>query len=41
LQGELGVAVGVRLEPFGTLERTTFKASRVVLVETRDGDLAR
>lgn len=30
LQAELGVTVGVRLVPFGVLERTTFKASRIV-----------
>jgi phenylacetate-CoA ligase len=30
LRAELGVTPGVRLEPFGTLERTTFKAKRIV-----------
>jgi phenylacetate-CoA ligase len=31
LQSELGVRVDVRVEPFGVLERTTFKANRIVL----------
>jgi phenylacetate-CoA ligase len=30
LRAELGVGVGVRLEALGTLERTTFKAKRIV-----------
>lgn len=30
LKGELGVTPTVRLEPFGTLERTAFKAQRIV-----------
>ena len=30
LRTELGVGVGVRLEALGTLERTTFKAKRIV-----------
>jgi phenylacetate-CoA ligase len=30
LRAELGVTPGVRLEPYGTLERTTFKAKRIV-----------
>lgn len=32
LRHELGVAPAVRLEPYGTLERTTFKAKRLVEV---------
>jgi phenylacetate-CoA ligase len=34
LRGELGVTPAVRLEPFGTLERTTFKAKRIVDSDT-------
>jgi phenylacetate-CoA ligase len=30
LRAELGVTPGIRLEPYGTLERTTFKAKRIV-----------
>lgn len=30
LRAELGVTPAVRLEPYGTLERTTFKAKRIV-----------
>jgi phenylacetate-CoA ligase len=32
LRAELGVTPSVRVEPFGTLERTTFKAQRIVRV---------
>jgi phenylacetate-CoA ligase len=36
LRTELGVRVSVRLEPYGTLERTTFKARRLVEVPAAD-----
>ena len=32
LRAELGVTPAIRLEPYGTLERTTFKAKRIVEV---------
>lgn len=38
LRDELGVTVAIRIERYGTLERTTFKAKRIVDVSARGSD---